>query len=103
MNPGFPRTGLAVTHPSHELRVFGWPIQSYDFTLFGHPAACPEALKATAIWVRLDDPGFERKRSAVAGYSPKLAAEVDALLRGALRRGTDRFADPALALAAASE
>jgi len=82
---------------------FDWPVQSYDFTLFGHPGECPDALRDSAIWVSLDDEQFHRKVEAVAGYSPKLAAEVDAVLRGELFKGANRFSEPALALAAASD
>lgn len=84
-------------------RRFDWPVQSYDFTLFGHPGECPDPLRASAIWVSLDDEQFQRKVEAVAGYSPKLAAEVDAVLRGELFKGANRFSEPALALAAATE
>jgi hypothetical protein len=82
---------------------FAWPVRSYDFTLFGHPGECPVALREAAIWVSLDDEAFSRKVAAVAGYSPKLAAEVDTLLRGELLKGANRFSEPALALAAATE
>ena len=81
----------------------GWSTASYAFALFGHPMACPEGARDKAMWVRLDDAQFARKVSAVRDYSPKLAAEVDTILAGALFEGLNRFSEPALALAAASE
>jgi hypothetical protein len=85
------------------LERHGWSTASYSFALFGHPTACPEGAREKAIWVRLDDTEFARKVNAVRDYSPKLAAEVDAILAGALFEGLNRFSEPALALAAASE
>jgi hypothetical protein len=82
---------------------FDWSVQNYDFTLFGHPSECPDRVRDVAIWVSLDDQQFGRKVEAVAGYSPKLAAEVDTILRGELLKGANRFSEPALALAAATE
>jgi hypothetical protein len=82
---------------------YGWPTASYAFALFGHPAACPDHAREGALWVHLDDQEFLRKVTAVREYSPKLAAEVDAILAGALFDGLNRFSEPALALAAAGE
>ena len=82
---------------------YGWPTASYAFALFGHPAVCPDHARDGALWVHLDDEAFRRKVTAVREYSPKLAAEVDAILAGALFEGLNRFSEPALALAAASE
>lgn len=85
------------------LERHGWSTESYSFALFGHPRACPEDARGKAIWVQLDDGEFARKVNAVRDYSPKLAAEVDAILAGGLFEGLNRFSEPEVALAAASE
>jgi hypothetical protein len=82
---------------------YGWSTASYSFALFGHPKGCPERARDRAMWLQLDDAEFGRKVTAVRDYSPKLAAEVDAILAGALFEGLNRFSEPALALAAAGE
>lgn len=92
--------GVAVELAS---RRRGNRIANFDFTLFGRPDDCPEAIRDRSIWIQLDDDGFTRKLEAVRGYNPKLAAEVDAVLGGQLFEGRNRFSEPALAAAVGPE
>jgi len=75
----------------------GQRIGNFDFALLGRPGECPESVRVSSIWTHLDENGFSRKLEAVSGYNPKLAAEVDALLRGELFQSRNRFSEPALA------
>ncbi|MGE0680282.1 MAG: hypothetical protein AB7P69_05155 [Candidatus Binatia bacterium] len=54
-------------------------IVSFDFTLVDRPEECPEALRAQALWFRLDERAFTKKRAAAQAYSP-LAKEITPLL-----------------------
>jgi hypothetical protein len=78
-------------------------IANFDFTLFGRPDDCPEAIRDRSIWIHLDDDGFTRKLEAVRGYNPKLAAEVDAALGGQLFEGRNQFSEPAFPAAVGTE
>jgi hypothetical protein len=60
-------------------RARGTPIANYDFLLVGPPGSCPEALRATSLFVRLDDDALARKLDAADAY-PELAGEVHAAL-----------------------
>lgn len=51
-------------------------IANYDFPVAGNPDACPEALRAEALRVHLDDDAFARKLAAARKYYPELLAEV---------------------------
>ena len=64
------------------------PIESSDFVLEGRPDACPEASRAAATWLRLDDAALDRKIDAALQY-PELRDEVQAALE---RFGRGAFA-----------
>jgi hypothetical protein len=57
-------------------RARGAPIAAYDFLLVGAPDQCPDALRADALWLSLDDAALARKLEAARGY-PELAGEVE--------------------------
>lgn len=57
----------------------GRSITNRDFLLFGRHDACPETLRASAVWLTLDDDLLERKLAMARAY-PELKGEVDALL-----------------------
>jgi hypothetical protein len=61
-------------------RAKGQHVANYDFLLLGQPNACPDDLRAEAIWLELDDAAFARKLAAARAY-PELAGEVDIALR----------------------
>jgi hypothetical protein len=63
-------------------RASGRPVANYDFTLAARPDHCPEALRAEAVWLRLDDETFARKLAAAFEFYPELAAETRDALRG---------------------
>jgi hypothetical protein len=68
-------------------RARGAAIPNYDFPLVGAPGQCPEPLRESAYFLRLDDAALARKLDAANAY-PELAGEV----RTALDRfGTDPF------------
>jgi len=56
-------------------------VENFDFSLMRRPDACPENLRAGAIWFHLDDDAFTRKLTAMRAY-PELADEVRAGLDG---------------------
>jgi hypothetical protein len=60
-------------------RRTGRRIDNRDFVLDGRPDACPEASRAAATWLRLDDRALDRKIDAALQY-PELRPEVDAAL-----------------------
>lgn len=69
-------------------RQSGRPIDNRDFVLDDRPDACPDASRAAATWLRLDDAALDRKIDAAVQY-PELRAEV----HGALERfGRGAFA-----------
>lgn len=57
-------------------------VANYDFPVVGNPSACPDALRAEALWVHLDDNAFARKIDAAQKYYPELLAEVHAAYNG---------------------
>jgi hypothetical protein len=75
----------------------GRKIQNFDFLVIGAPADDASVADAEAIWIDLDDQMFARKIAAAHGYSPKLAADVDAALEGQGFYGIRRFSEPTLA------
>lgn len=75
-------------NPSHDLcrylidaaiqlarRRTGRNILNYDFLLVGRPDACPEELKKSSLWLKLNDTDVERKLAAAEAY-PELKEEV---------------------------
>jgi hypothetical protein len=72
-------------------------IANFDFAVVGPPDECAPSLSDEAIWIQLEDEAFSRKVAAARAYSPKLAVDVDAALRGAPFRGVRRFSEPQLA------
>jgi hypothetical protein len=60
-------------------RRTGRVIDNRDFVLEGRPDACPEASRAAATWLRLDDAALDRKIDAAMEY-PELRQEVQAAL-----------------------
>lgn len=63
-------------------RATGTAVANYDFTLVAPPGRCPEALRADAVWLKLDEAALSRKLTAARNY-PELQAEVEAALSGA--------------------
>lgn len=78
-------------------QVDGHKIGNFDFNVVGAPDECPEELRDEAIWLNLDDDAFSHKVKAALGYTPKLAADIEAALRGAPFQGIRRFSEPKLA------
>jgi len=66
----------------------GRAIRNDDFILDGRPDACPEAVRADAMWIQLDDAALDRKIRAALEY-PELRHEVQAALE---RFGRGAFA-----------
>lgn len=60
-------------------RTSGRPIVNRDFLLFGRHNTHPEELRATAVWLELDDEMLARKLQLARAY-PELRNEIDALL-----------------------
>lgn len=69
-------------------RCTGRAIENYDFVLEANPEACPDAVRAHAMWIRLDDAALNRKIDSALRY-PELRGEVEAALR---RFGRNAFA-----------
>jgi len=72
-------------NPSHDvcrlvinaaLRLLGRAVPAYDFALVGAPDGCPEALRAAALWMELDEAALARKLAAARSYE-ELAGEVE--------------------------
>jgi hypothetical protein len=78
-------------------QVHDHQIENFDFNVVGAPDECPEELRDEAIWMDLDDDAFSHKIKAALDYTPKLAADVEAALRGAPFQGIRRFSEPKLA------
>ena len=78
-------------------QVHGHEIKNFDFNVVGSPDECPEELRDQAFWLNLDDDAFSHKVKAALDYTPKLAADVEAALRGAPFQGIRRFSEPKLA------
>ena len=76
---------------------YGRQIANFDVAVVGPPDECPEQDCEQAIWVQLDDEAFARKLAAARSYSPDLALDVDAALRGEPFKGVKRFFEPQLA------
>jgi hypothetical protein len=66
----------------------GRVIRSEDFVLDTRPDSCPEAVRAAATWIRLDEAALARKIDAALQY-PELRDEVHAALA---RYGRQAFA-----------
>ncbi|HEX2455818.1 MAG TPA: hypothetical protein VHI99_19125 [Vicinamibacterales bacterium] len=66
----------------------GRAIRNYDFILDGSPGACPDAVRAEATWIRLDEAALDRKIRSALEY-PELRHEVQAALE---RFGRSAFA-----------
>jgi hypothetical protein len=69
---------------------------NYDFVVI----AAPEEYSREdddAIWIHLDDEMFSRKIATAHAYDPKLAADIDAALRGERFQGIKRFSEPQIA------
>jgi hypothetical protein len=99
--------GYSVTHDICRIMIgaavelaesrYGQRVANFDFLVVGSPDECAEELRQQAIWLHLDDLTFARKVAAALGYTPKLAADVEAALDGAPFRGVRRFSEPQLA------
>ena len=72
-------------------------IRNLDFLVVGSPVDDLKTADPEAIWIDLDDQMFKRKITAARGYSPKLAADMDAALSGQAFEGIRRFMEPKLA------
>jgi hypothetical protein len=69
-------------------RCTGRTIQNYDFVLEADPEACPDAVRAHALWIRLDDAALDRKIDSALKH-PELRGEAEAALQ---RFGRSAFA-----------
>ena len=78
-------------------QAHGHETKNFDFNVVGSPDECPAGLRDEAIWLNLDDDAFAHKVKAALEYTPKLAADVEAALRGAPFQGIRRFSEPKLA------
>lgn len=72
-------------------------IANLDFNVLGQPDECPDKHRDAAVWLHLDDQAFSRKVAAAHSYNPKLAADIEAALRGELFQGIKRFSEPGIA------
>ncbi len=81
---------IEIAQKKHE-RV----IESFDFLVIAAPDD-PQG-SGSAIWISLDEEEFARKVMAARAYNPKLAADIDAALRGEPFQGVLRFSEPQLA------
>jgi AcrR family transcriptional regulator len=70
----------------------GREIRNEEFVLDTRPDSCPDAVRAAATWIRLDDAALERKLDVARQY-PELRDEVDAALA---RYGRQAFATECL-------
>lgn len=71
----------------------GGPIANYEFPVVRRPDHCPAALRASSVWLRLDDAAFSRKLAAAFEFYPELAAEVREALQGFGREEVADFFD----------
>jgi hypothetical protein len=78
-------------------QVYDHKVNNFDFNVVGSPGECPEDLRQQAIWLNLNDDDFSHKVKAALAYTPKLAADIEAALRGAPFQGIRRFSEPKLA------
>jgi hypothetical protein len=69
-------------------RRTGRAIRNVDFVLDGPPDACPDAVRADATWLQLDDAALARKIDSALAY-PELGDDVRATLQ---RFGRGAFA-----------
>ena len=67
-------------------------IKNFDFNLVGPPEECPVSLRASAIYMRLDEHALARKLAAAHSY-PELQAEVAAAFSGAGSVGLQQHPD----------
>jgi hypothetical protein len=93
-------TGAAVEIASRES---GRKIGNFDFTVVGRPNDCPSELRAHALRFQLGDEAFERKLAAVLSHHPKVAADLNASLRGGFLKFVNRFTEPELAASAGND
>lgn len=69
---------------------------NFDFAVVSPPDECPDSPCNEAIRIHLNDEAFARKVAAMRGYSPKLALDVEAALRGEPFKGVRRLSEPQL-------
>jgi hypothetical protein len=72
-------------------------VSNFDFLVVAPPDEDPDTGVDEAIRIRLDDNMFSRKVAASHDYSPKLAADIDAALRGEKFQGVNRLFEPQIA------
>lgn len=65
-------------------------VSNFDFLVVGSPDEHPATGADGAIRIRLDDDVFSRKIATAYDYSPKLAADIDAVLKGDSFQGINR-------------
>jgi hypothetical protein len=82
---------------------YGRQIANFDVAVVGPPDECPRQDRERAIWIHLDDEAFARKLATAGSYSPDLAVDVAAALRGEPFKGVKRFFEPQLAGAVDTE
>ncbi len=72
-------------------------IANLDFNVLGLPDECPERHRDAAVRLHLDDQAFSHKVAAAHSYNPKLAADIEAALKGELFQGIKHFSEPEIA------
>jgi hypothetical protein len=75
----------------------GCRISNFDFLVVGPPDEYSGRDGDEAFWIRLDDHTFLRKVATAHDYSPRLAADVDAALKGERFQGIKHLVEPQLA------
>lgn len=69
-------------------------IQNFDFLVVGPPDDYSPAEDDERVWIHLSDEMFSRKLATAHNYSPELAADIDAALKGKRFEGIKRFYEP---------
>jgi AcrR family transcriptional regulator len=85
-------------------RVLGHPIANYEFVLDAPPNNCAPELRASAVWVHLDEAALERKLEAALAYTElrgeteeglkyygKKAFSVECLIPSTTRTAVQKF------------
>jgi hypothetical protein len=72
-------------------------ISNLDFPVVGPPDDYAHTEDDERVWIHLSDDMFSRKITTAHNYSPELAADIDAALKGERFKGIKRFYEPPMA------
>ncbi|MEP7273237.1 MAG: hypothetical protein ABI882_17185 [Acidobacteriota bacterium] len=75
-------------------RKYEHAIENFDFLVIAAPE--PAGASIDAIWIHLDEGEFIRKVTAARAYNPRIAADIEAALRGEPFQGIRSFSEPQL-------